>query len=134
MMNKSRWANQQGMMTLEFVLMLPVVFLVIWGTVEVSRAWLTVGILTEAARQGARAGSVTPSGSGDVFNASPAYAAIDSLLTATGLSGATRSVTCATPCKVDSQVQATVTVTFTTALLPSPVSVNIQETTTMRHE
>jgi Flp pilus assembly protein TadG len=133
-MSKFRWADQRGMAMLEFVLMLPIVLVVVWGIVEVSRAWLTVGILTEAARQGARAGAVTPSGSGDVFNASPAYAAIDSVLTATGLTGATRSVTCATPCKVDAQVQATVTVTFTTALLPSPVSVDIQETTTMRHE
>jgi Flp pilus assembly protein TadG len=122
------------MAVLEFVFMLPVVFIVVWGTVEVSRAWLTVGILTEAARQGARAGSVTASGTGDVFNSSPAYAAIDGVLSASGVTGASRTVTCATPCKADSQVQATVTMTFTTALLPSPVSVTLQETATMRHE
>lgn len=133
-MDRHTWANERGMAVLEFVFMLPVVFIVVWGTVEVSRAWLTVGILTEAARQGARAGSVTPSASGDVFNSTPAYAAMDSVLTATGLTGASRTVTCGTPCKADSQVQATVTVTFTTALLPSPVSVNLQQTATMRHE
>lgn len=119
---------------LEFVLMLPLVLMVMCGVVEVSRAWLTVGILTEASRQGARAGAVTPSGTGDVFDSAAAYAAIDSVLSATGLTGASRTVSCATPCKADSQVLATVTLTFTTVLLPSSVSVNLQETTTMRHE
>ena len=119
----------------EFVFMLPIVFLVIYGMFEVSRAWLTVGMVTEATRQGARAGAVTPSTTGDVFNSSPAFAAVDSVLNAVGLlAGASRSVTCATPCKSDSQVQATVTVTFTSALLPWLTPVNIQETTTMRHE
>lgn len=119
----------------EFVFMLPIMLILIWGVVEVSRAWLMVGMVAEATRNGARTGAVTPTTAGDVFDSAPAYAAIDAMLNATGLSaGATRSVTCTTPCRPDSQVQATVTVTFSSALLPWITPVNIRETTTMRRE
>ena len=83
-------------------------------------------------------GSVTPPLAGDVFDPAPAEARIDEILAAANLStGATKDVTCPTPCVTGSQVQATAQVTFNTAMpvfLPMLSGININRTTTMRFE
>ena len=74
----------------------------------------------------------------NTFNSAPALAQIDSILSGVGLSaGATRSVTCTSPCQPDSQVIATVTVPFTT-IIPAIDAVlgtlKVTETAVMRYE
>jgi Flp pilus assembly protein TadG len=134
-----RTSGEQGSSTVELIIMVPVLLLVLFGAVELSRAWFTVNIATTAAREGVRAGVVTPTGSGDVFNAAEANARIDAILAAANLSAvSTRSVMCATPCTRGSQVSATVTVNFSTAIpLLVPLlgsTLPIQQTATMRYE
>jgi Flp pilus assembly protein TadG len=104
---------------------LPFLLFVFFGIVEFSRAWLNVNILTTAAREGARVGSVSPTGAGQILAA------------ANLLTGATRTVTCATPCLPDSEVRADISVTFETRVpfvLPLLESMTIQQTASMRYE
>jgi len=129
--------DQRGTSTLEFVVVLPTLLFVFFAIMELSRAWLTVNIVTTATREGARMGSVTPPLAGDVFDPAPAEARIDEILAAANLStGATKDVTCPTPCVTGSQIQANVQVTFDTVLpfLPMLLDIDINRTTTMRYE
>ena len=135
---RGRQRDQRGTSTLEFIVVLPLLLFVWFGIVELSRAWHTLNIATTAAREGARAGTVTPTAPDDVFDPSVAVARIDDILTAANLlTGATRTVTCATPCLTDSEVRADVSVTFGTAvplILPMLQTLTIQQSAIMRYE
>jgi Flp pilus assembly protein TadG len=138
-MNRAgRQNNQRGTSTLEFVVVLPTLLLVFFAIMELSRAWLTVNIVTTATREAARMGSVTPTLAGDVFDPTPAEARIDQILTAANLStGVVRSVSCPAPCVTGSQVQANVQVTFDTVMpifLPMLMGLDINRSTIMRYE
>jgi Flp pilus assembly protein TadG len=131
--------GERGSSTVELLFVIPILFLMFAGIFECSRAWLTVSLVTSAAREGARVGVRTPTtGTNKTFDAAPALAQIDSILSAATLSaGASRSVACASPCQPDSQVTATVTVPFTTiipALDAVLGTVNVTETAVMRYE
>jgi len=123
---------------LEFIVVLPTLLFVFFAIMELSRAWLTVNIVTTASREGARTGAVTPTSAGDVFDPGPALARIDEILAAANLtSGVNRTVTCPTPCVPGSEVQADVQVTFDTIMpvfLPMLTDLNIDRATTMRYE
>ena len=135
---RRRQRDQWGNATLELIVLFPLLVLMFFGIVELSRAWHNLNILTTAAREGARVGSVTPTGGGDVFDPSAAEARIDGILAVANLStGATRTVTCATPCVPDSEVRADVSVTFQTAVLqvlPMLQSLTMQQSAIMRYE
>lgn len=132
--------RQRGSSTVELLFTIPILFLMFAAICECSRAWLTVSLVTSAAREGARVGVRTPTtgGASKTFNAAPALTQIDSILATAGLSGgASRSVTCASPCQPDSQVTATVTVPFTTIIPAIDAvlgTVNVTETAVMRYE
>jgi Flp pilus assembly protein TadG len=125
--------NQRGVASLEFVLILPILLFVLFASVELSRAWFTMNLLTTAAREAARAGVVaTPAAV-----QSAATARLDSLLGAGNWSG---TVTCnPAPCATgtDSRVQVNVSMQFTTVLpnlLPMLGSITLQQTASMRYE
>ena len=99
----------RGTSTLEFIVVLPALLLIFLGAVEFSRAWMTLNVVTAAAREGARVGTVT-----NPFDAAPAIARIDAVLTAANLAAAARTVTCSGACAPDSTVTANVTVNFAT--------------------
>jgi len=125
--------NCRGTSTLEFVIVLPLLMLILFGGVELSRAWMTFNVVVAAAREGARVGVVT-----SPFNATTAVARINAVLAGANLTSASASVTCAAPCGPDSQVTATVTVNFQTLfpvllpMLPNPLP--LTETAVMRYE
>jgi Flp pilus assembly protein TadG len=122
--------SQRGTSTLEFLVVLPALLIVLFAIVELSRAWLTLNLVTMAAREGARAGAVVPA---DQVTAA-GTARIDEILTPGTWTG---TVTCAAPCEPDSEVQANVTVTFSTLvplLQPMLGSFDIAQTATMRYE
>ena len=131
-MSESRRAgNERGTSTLEFAVVLPFLLLVLVATVEFSRAWLTLNLVTTAAREGARAGTVAaPS---QVQTA--ASQRIDQIL---GAGNWTGTVTCnPSPCAPDSEVQVNVSVTFQTlvpAFLPGLQALSLQQTASMRYE
>lgn len=139
-----RPGNQRGTSTLEFLVVLPTLLLIFLASLELSRAWLTSNIATNAAREGARVGVVTPppDPNSPTFNNGPALARISEVLSAANLTAGSVSVTCsATACPPDSQVQATVTINFETVvplflpILGTPGSpLVLQETVRMRRE
>jgi len=51
--------NSRGQSVVEFALVLPLLFLIVFGITEFGRAWLQMNILTTAAREGARLAVVT---------------------------------------------------------------------------
>ena len=126
-------AIPRGTSTLEFIVVLPSFLLVMFGAIELSRAWMTMNVVTQAAREGARVGSVS-----SPFDAGAALARIDQVLSGANLTAASKSVSCAAPCDPDSAVTATVTVNFQTLfplLLPMMAGPwPLTNTATMRYE
>jgi Flp pilus assembly protein TadG len=134
-MNRNRRRlDSRGTSTLELVLVLPTLFLVIFGGIELSRAWFTLNLLTTAAREGARIGTVT-----NPFSKVNAVVRMQQILDNGGLTNGARTVdvTCAAPCAPDSVVQARITYPFTTVfptLLPGLGSFTLTQTASMRYE
>jgi Flp pilus assembly protein TadG len=150
-----RFGNQRGTSTLEFIVVLPTLLIIFLGGMELSRAWLAANIATNAAREGARVGVVTPAlgtnPNAPIFDDTAALARIDDILKAANLyPAASRGVTCTPPatpppglsgCIPDSQVTASVTLNFVTVVplflpvlgTPSDPLV-MTETTIMRRE
>ena len=54
-----RLRDRRGQSMVEFALVLPILLLVVFGATEFGRAWMTLNILTAAAREGARLAVVT---------------------------------------------------------------------------
>ena len=135
-----RLGDQRGTSTLEFLVVLPTLLLIFLASLELSRAWLTANIATNAAREAARVGVVTPppDPSNPTFNNGPALARMTEILDAANLTAASVSVTCSsTACPPDSQVEATVTINFETLVplfLPMLDQLALQETVRMRRE
>lgn len=128
---RKRLSNQRGVASLEFVLILPILLFVLFVSVELSRAWFTMNLLTTAAREAARSGVV----SAPAAVQSTATAKLNQLLGAGNWSG---TITCnPSPCAPDSQVQVNVSTQFTTVLpnlLPMLGSITLQQTASMRYE
>ena len=139
-----RLGNQRGTSTLEFLVVLPTLLFIFLASLELSRAWLASNIATNAAREGARVGVVTPppDPNNPSFNNVPAVTRVNEVLSAANLTAASVSVTCsATACPPDSQVQATVIINFETVVplflpvLGTPSSpLVLTETVRMRRE
>ena len=136
MLNAIRGNRERGTSTLEFAAVLPMLCLILVTIIELSRAWFTLNLVTSAAREGVRAAAVaTPATAASVGSAR-----IDQVLQAAGMTGAsgTCTVTCSpSPCDLDSQVTADVTIPFETivpAFLPSMSSVSVVQTARMRYE
>lgn len=151
------WLRQQrGTSTLEFLVVLPTLLIIFLGGLELSRAWLTVNVTTNAVREGARVGAASNpvlSGSSPVsygFDNTLALARLNQVLSSANLTPVSASVTCVpaasppagtTGCTPDSQIQASATVNFVTVaplflpMLGSPSSpLVLQETARMRRE
>ena len=128
--------NQRGVVTLEFILILPFLLLVLFGGAELSRAFFTLNLLTTAAREAARTGVVVAP---DAVQ-SAATARLTALLGQPGQPPLNWSAAVAcnpAPCAPNSQVQVNVTSNFQTifpALLPMLSSITIQQTASMRYE
>lgn len=125
-------ADRRGVASVEFVLILPILLLILFLSVELSRAWFTMNLMTTAAREGVRAAVVSPPGQ----VVSVATARIDSVL---GAGNWTGTITCTpSPCVTDSQVTANISVNFTNLfpvllwMLPQPLV--LQQTASMRYE
>ena len=72
---------RRGAAALEFAVVAPLLLLIFIGLMEFSRAMTVLGILANAARMGARAGTITPGTYTDVHNA------VVACLTQAGLAG-----------------------------------------------
>lgn len=130
---RKRLGNERGVVTIEFILIVPILLFVLFASVELSRAWFTMNLLTTAAREAARAGVVAAP---DTVQAA-GTARLNAILGAGNWSG---TVTCVpAPCATgaDSRVQVNVSMQFTTVLptlLPMLSSITLQQTASMRYE
>src|SRR5262249_8583925 len=115
-----RLTPQQGVASLEFVLILPILLFILFGSVELIPAWFRPKLLPHAAvrrgaREAARAGVVaTPANVQAAANAR-----LTALLGPSGQAPLNWSATVGctpAPCAPDSQVRVNVTATFQTVL------------------
>ena len=130
--------NERGVVAAEFAILLPVLLLIVFGTMEFGMMMYGREVVTNATREGARYGIVAqapPVTSGQMIAQATNY------LTGTGVSAA--SVTFSSPaCCGATGTPVTVAATYrypwfipyipTMLGLPSPFPISI--TTTMRHE
>ena len=140
-------SGERGSSLVEFVILLPLLAMFLFGTFEISRLWLTVGVVAEAAREGARTAAVA-----GTFSTTNAVARANAVLTAASLTATngtptiectnsvTNAVLTATTCTTtnNAQITATVRVNFVT---PVPLLVPwfgaskpVQQTAQMRFE
>ncbi len=78
--------QQKGQSLVEFALLLPILVIIVFSAVEFGRLWMTMNVLTGAAREGARVASVTAPNAALVQNAA------NNVLAAVNISGATVTV------------------------------------------
>jgi len=52
--------DEDGAAVVEFALVLPILLLIIWGIIEIGRAFYTINNAASSAREGARMGAVCP--------------------------------------------------------------------------
>jgi len=97
-------AQQKGQSLVEFALLLPMLVVILFGAVEFGRLWMTMNVLTGAAREGARVAAVTAP------NAALVQTAVNNVLAGANLNGAT--VTVAGPNAANS-VTVTVRINYT---------------------
>ena len=125
--------DERGVASLEFVLILPILLFVIFMGVELSRAWMTLNLLTSAAREAARAGVVAaPTAVSTAGNAR-----LTQILAPVGGWFGPGTSCSQNPCVADAQVTVNVSVNFQTVLpniwiLPQPLV--LTQTASMRYE
>lgn len=78
--------QQQGQSLVEFALLLPMLVVILFGTVEFGRLWMTMNVLTGAAREGARVAAVTAP------NTAQVQTAVNNVLSGASITGATITV------------------------------------------
>jgi hypothetical protein len=140
-----RLANQRGTSTLEFVVVLPIALLIFLASLELSRAWFTVNIMVNAAREGARWGVATETFTPDLPGGATDNNRMKAVLIAANLPTDRASVTCTSvdptspdPCPRDSEVKASVIIDFSIVapgilwMLDNPLP--LTETVRMRRE
>lgn len=117
-----------GQSMVEFALVLPVLVVILFGTIEFGRLWETMNVMTSAAREGVRVAATTAPDANQVQNAAL------NILNAANVNNAT--ITVAGP---DGNLNVTVTVQvnyvpITGAIVPGIGNINLTRTSTMRWE
>ncbi len=133
-MYRSCRKNRRGAAVVEFAVVAPVFFLLIFGMIEYGRMVMVQQVLTNASREGARVGILDGSSGTDVNTTVSGY------LTSSSISGATITVDPSDPSTagVGDPVTVTVSVPFSqVSWLPAPMFLGGQTltaTTVMRRE
>jgi len=79
-------AQQRGQSLVEFALLMPILVVILFGAIEFGRLWMTMNLLTGAAREGARVAAVTTP------NVALVQSAANNVLAAANITGATVTV------------------------------------------
>ncbi|MDA7977304.1 MAG: pilus assembly protein [Pirellulales bacterium] len=133
-MYRSCRKNRQGAAVVEFAVVAPVFFLLIFGMIEYGRMVMVQQVITNASREGARVGILDGSSASDVSTTANGY------LTSSSISGATITVDPADPATagVGDPVTVTISVPFNqVSWLPAPMFLGgqtLSATTVMRRE
>ncbi|MEW6751086.1 MAG: TadE/TadG family type IV pilus assembly protein [Candidatus Latescibacterota bacterium] len=123
------WRSQSGNAVVEFALVLPILFLLVFGITEFGRALMTSNVLYSAAREGARLAAI---GS----DAAAVTARVNEVLDAASVEDAGRSITVTGPGvgrTVTVAVQADFAV-LTAQVLSLPSIIRLGASTAMRSE
>ena len=126
--------NRRGTAAVEFALVVPVFFLLVFGMIEYGRMVMVQQVITNASREGARVGVLDGSTSSDVSTAVKNY------LSAASISGASTTCSPSTPSSAGygQPVAVTVSVPFrSVSWLPTPLFLGgktLTATSTMRRE
>jgi Flp pilus assembly protein TadG len=126
--------NRRGAAVVEFAVVAPVFFILVFGLIEYGRAVMVEQILTNAAREGARSAILTSATTNGVKSV------VNTYLSSASISGATVTVSPNPPSSASSGSNVTVTVSipFTSvSWLPSPFylgSTTLTATCAMRTE
>jgi Flp pilus assembly protein TadG len=110
--------RRRGTAVVEFAVVLPLFFLLIFGMIEFGRMVMVQQVLTNSAREGARVGVL------DGSTKSKVDAAVNNYLTAAGISNSTTTVSPNPPSSATSSGAVTVTVSVpfnSVSWLPSPL-------------
>jgi Flp pilus assembly protein TadG len=124
--------GNRGQSVIEFALVLPILLLVVFGITEFSRAWMTVNILTQAAREGARLAVVTAPDTDLVT------ARVNEVCNAAGVTPT--GITVVPPSPADPERRVTVTVQADFQVIPGTIlgtfsgTIPLSATSVMRHE
>jgi Flp pilus assembly protein TadG len=131
----ARLRSETGGAAVEFALLLPVLMMILFGIIEFGIALYQHSILTNASREGARLGIVQ---SIPAITTGQINAAVDTYLTAAGISPANVGRTVLTTGVTGTPVRVTLTLPYTFTVLPglTGITPNITLTawTEMRHE
>jgi Flp pilus assembly protein TadG len=142
---KVRLKRQSGASAVEFALILPILLLLVFGIIEMGFALYDKAMITNASREGARAGvvfKVPPVTDEEIIGVVNSYL-ITTLITFSGSSSPTVNVTRSGPNSGD-DLKVTVAYTYTSLILPNlinspvkqdfPREFNMIAKTTMRME
>jgi len=124
--------NDRGQSVVEFALVLPILLMIVFGVTEFGRAWMTMNVLTAAAREGCRIAVVTD----------PDVAAVTTRVTelCTAARVTPTNITVTGPDPLDPDRRVTVTVQSDFQVIPGTVlgtfsgTIPLQSTCVMRHE
>ena len=121
--------SKRGQSIVEFALVMPIYVLILMGIIEFGRVWMTMNVLSSAAREGARIAAVTGP------DVSRVKTAVNNTLSAGNISNGT--VTVSGPNSA-SEVRVTVQITYrpiTGGIVPGLSSeIQLSKATTMRWE
>jgi Flp pilus assembly protein TadG len=92
---RPRRNEQRGAAAVEFALVLPVLLFIVLGTIDWGWYFYVSQVVTNAAREGARAGSLTPTTGSDGTAISDAETTAEAYLTGAGLAGGNATATTA---------------------------------------
>jgi len=129
--------RNRGQSVIEFALILPLLLVLLFGITEFGRAWMTVNILTSAAREGCRLAVVTAP------DVSAVTARVTTVCNSAGVVPA--SITCVGPLSNDPDRKVTVTVRADFEIIPGTIleyfggdglsgTIPLRAESVMRHE
>jgi Flp pilus assembly protein TadG len=133
--------QNHGQSVVEFALVLPLLLVLLIGITEFGRAWMTVNVLTSAAREGARLAVVTAP------DIAAVTARVREVCTSAGIKpGSIKSITVTPPAANDPDRRVTVTVEVNFAFIGQNImtlvngdglihgTIPLRATSVMRHE
>ena len=122
-------SSPKGQALVEFVLIIPIFILLVIGIIEFGNLLMTMNLLTNASREGARIAAVTDP------DASLVQTTVDGILNSAGYTALTISIT--GPVSITREVTVTVQITYisiTGGIIPGLDSLVLQRSATFRWE
>jgi 3-hydroxyisobutyrate dehydrogenase-like beta-hydroxyacid dehydrogenase len=125
-----RGRGQRGQSVIEFAFILPLLLILVFGITELGRMLMRTNVLTQAAREGARAAAVG-------VDSASAVTRVEEILTAAGIDAADNPVVYIEPADANGMINVIVTCDFDVIpgqLLPFSGTLTLRGASAMRKE